>query len=229
MINMVDLLLEEVEEDIKKENYFNRFLEDISIYNEDDNYQTNNNQQNNNQQQSNNQPNNQPKNSESIVTSIANRLKTIVSSCDTFLEKQTRKVSEALSTINQKVNSNKYVKLANDISLDAIEILKAPKTVLKAGEDFAFVGRYVDKWMGGILGGLREQCQSITRNAKKGVDIANKNNIEPTKKVTILQKILNGCNGIIRGLTEAIKSVGRGFSNIWNGIRQSIGGNSNNQ
>lgn len=246
MDNMIDMLLEEVEEELHDD--FSNFLEDYNIAvmleneNEQQNQSTNNTQQastntsqqgsanntntnttNNNtadkgQQQ--NQNNNQQQANRFSLTAVKERIGKIFDGTDSFISKNLGKVEAGFKSFSEKVKGSETYKLADEISIEAIDFLSVPKQVCQAGEDLGFVLGTVDKWTGGLIGSIKNRGTELKNAAQQGLKGSGSKSEDPS----FLNKVLERCTSIISGINESMGSIGKGFASIWKGIKATFQG-----
>ena len=239
MNNMIDLLLEEVESELEQD--FSNYLEDynIAVMLEEEQQQNNqqnqqqqqqqNNQQNQQQQQQNNQQNQQQQQQDNqqnqqqkpnMTEGIKQRLNKIFDGADGFISKYVGKIEAGFKSLSNKIRGSETYKLADEISLEAIEFLSVPKQVCKAGDDLGYVLSTVDKWTGGLIGNMKNRGTELKNAAQQGL----KGKQEPT----LMDKFLKQCNSIIEGLNNSMGSIGQGFASIWKSIKATFQGGNNN-
>lgn len=232
---MIDLLLEEVEEELNED--FSNFLEDynVSLMLEQD--------QQNNQQQKNvvldgknrdirsakdkavdgannvkekvaNTANAARENMNTNIKGIKDRLNGIFTKADGFISNYVGKIEAGFKSLSQKIKGSETYKLANEISLEAIEFLSVPKQICRAGEDLGYVLGTVDKWTGGLIGNLKTRGNELKNSAQKG--------LKAKEEPTFLDKVLRHCNSIIAGLNNSMGSIGQSFNNIWASLKKTL-------
>lgn len=148
---------------------------------------------------------------------ILNRLTNIADKATGFMAKQVKKVEKGIHSVNTKLSQNPLVKAVDDLSLEAIEALRVPKQICKAGNDFNYIQKSLGGWFNPILNGLNTEGQKLANEAKKGASLAQSGREKEASQS------LSICQQLIKSITGAMAAVGNGFRAIWDSIRTAVG------
>lgn len=171
--------------------------------------------QNNND---NNGNDNNGNDSRGMIKGITDKLSRLLKGTDGFIAKYLGKIEGGVKSVSDKVRNSETSKIADELSLDAIEFLNIPKQVCRAGSDLEYVLGNVDRWSGGLLGGLKKRGNELKNAAQQGLN----GQTNPDK----MKKSVSICDSIIQGINNAMSSVGTCFSNIWKCINSAFSGQS---
>lgn len=154
---------------------------------------------------------------ESTDNVILVKLTKYANNAQSFITKRIRKIEKGISAVNKKLQNNPTYKAVDDLSLQAIEFLRVPMQICKAGNNFQYIQSSLSNWTDPVLKGLNQQGNALVNEANKGVQAAKSGNQEQATQSLSL------CSKIVSGIGSAMAAIGSTFNSIWATIKGAMG------
>lgn len=181
-----------------------------SSNNNTDNNAANNTDNNNNNDQNNNQQNNGENNDEGQggLDALKGQLNNVLNKTDEFISGKIDGVTKGLNNVVNKLKETNTYKAIDDISLTALDALRVPAQVAKAGSTAEQVITMVQNWGGGALNGIRDQGKQLLQAARDGINsVGAGKSDEGKEKMGICSKIIEGINNAFKSIRDTFQKI----------------------